>query len=411
MTENSELRRRRIALRLIWLKESGVALPADLAETARTWAEEQQEHQAATNLIPSLKERVQTADDPIEVADLLTADRGALENPWFAFSPGDLVVGWLEKHSEQANELFSALIERGGSGQGLATRVIAWLSDRATHSEVLRCLSVVAGAATTPINEHLLNSATRALRLLAELPLERQEFWSIWLFLVGAATESSTSVQPHEDHPLTDSLNSPGGHLAEALIVKVQGEGADGGSDPALRGRLNVLSEGDRDFHFLARTMLASRLPWLHGLDRDWAKDTLISRMILPRQKPTNEARALWQGYLWAPQLNPELLKDLKPALLQALTSNLEFRGDDNLFRLFADLLLKAPEKLSSEERQRVFRDMPVDGLVACAHYWRQVLQGAPEGAVKTWKEKIGPLIKSYWPVTNAKVTPTPLRL
>jgi hypothetical protein len=340
------------------------------------------------------------------VADLLTADPAALANPWFAFSPGEVVVEWLEKHMEQAYQLFSALIERDASGQALATRVIAWLSDRAAHSEVLRCLSVVAAAATTPINEHLLNSATRAVRALAEVPLERQEFWSIWSFLVGAATESSISVQPHEDHPLTDSLNSPGGHLAEAFIVKAQGEAAQGASAPRLRGRLNALTAGDRDFHFLARTMLASRLPWLHDIDRYWARDALIARMTWLGRKPTNEARALWQGYLWAPQLNSKLLEDLKPAFLQALTCDLGFRGDENLFRLFGDLLLKAPDKLSADEKRRVFRDMPVDGLVACAHYWRQVLQGTSIGAANIWKEKIGPLIKSYWPVTKNKVTP-----
>jgi hypothetical protein len=406
MTEDSELRRRKIALRLTWLQESGVALPDDLAETARTWAEEQQEHQSATNSTPSLKERVQATANPIEVADLLTADRAALANPWFAFSPGELVVEWLEKHMEQASQLFSALIERGASGQALASRVIAWLSDRAAHSEVLRCLSVIAGDVTAPINEHLLNSATRALRVLAEVPLEREEFWFIWSFLVGAATESSGPAQPHEKDPLTDSLNSPGGHLAEALIVKAHGEEAEGASAPRLRGRLDALTAGDRDFHFLARTMLASRLPWLHDIDRDWAKGALIARMTWSGQKPTNEARALWQGYLWAPQLNSKLLADLKPAFLQALICDLGLRGDENLFRLFGDLLLKAPDRLSADEKRRVFRDMSVDGLVACAHYWRQVLQGTPEGAANVWKEKIGPLIQSYWPVTKKKVTP-----
>jgi hypothetical protein len=190
------------------------------------------------------------------------------------------------------------------------------------------------------------------------------------------------------------------------LIVKVQGGTADGVSDPGLKRRLNVLSEGDRDFHFLARTMLASRLPWLHGIDRDWAKDALISRMSWHGQKPTNEARALWQGYLWAPQLNPKLLEDLKPAFLQALTCDLGLRGDDNLFRLFSDLLVKAPDKLSADEKRSTFRDMPVDGLVSCAHRWRQVLEGASDGAVDIWSEKIGPLIKSYWPITKIKVTP-----
>ncbi len=152
--------------------------------------------------------------------------------------------------------------------------------------------------------------------------------------------------------------------------------------------------------------MLASRLPWLHEIDREWAKDVLIDRMGWSGSEPTSEARALWQGYLWAPRLNPKLLQDLKPAFLQALKCDLDFHGDDNLVHLFADLLLKAPDKLSPEEQRRAFRDMPVDGLVACARYWRQVLQGVSGGAANTWREKIAPLIRSYWPPIKKKVTP-----
>lgn len=194
--------------------------------------------------------------------------------------------------------------------------------------------------------------------------------------------------------------------MAEALIVKAHGEEAEDASGPKLRDRLNVLTAGDRDFHFLARTMLASRLPWLHDIDRDWARDALIARMTWSGRKPTNEARALWQGFLWSPQLNSKLLEDLKPAFLQALTCDLGLRGDENLFRLFGDLLLKAPDKFSPDEKRRVFRDMPVDGLVSCAYYWRRVLQGTPEGAASIWREKVGPLIQSYWPVTKKKETP-----
>jgi hypothetical protein len=172
-----------------------------------------------------------------------------------------------------------------------------------------------------------------------------------------------------------------------------------------LRKYLNALADGDHDFHFLARTMLASRLPWLHAIDHEWVGDVLIARMGFNGSELNSEARALWQGFLWAPRLNPKLLEDLKAAFLQALSRDLNLRSDDNLFHLFADLLLKAPDKLSSDEIRNAFRDMPVDGLVACARYWRQVLQGASEGAANTWTEKIGPLIQEYWPAINTKVT------
>ena len=50
---------------------------------------------------------------------------------------------------------------------------------------------------------------------------------------------------------------------------------------------------------------------------------------------------------------------------------------------------------------------MPIDGLVACVRYWRQVLEGASEGAANTWEEKIEPIVRTDWPAVNTKVTPS----
>ena len=335
MNDDAELHRSRIARRLGWLQESGVALPADLATIARTSTEEQRTREAATDVLPSLAERVRSSDDPGEVAELLTRDRGVRPDAWSVFSVGDHVTGWLEKHPDQAAALFQALVERGGLGEGLASRVVAWLSDRTYYSEMLSCLSMLVSSGKQDLDEYLVSSVARALRVLAERMSEVDEgddFWPLWSFVVGVAAGSSKLVQPHDDDPLTDSLNAPGGYLAEAFIFRTDQERQREISDGNLRGRLDSLSIGDRDFHFLARTMLASRLPWLHAVDREWAKETLIARMSWVGVKPTSEARALWQGYLWVPRLNPTLLEDLKPAFLQALTCDLEFHGDENLF-------------------------------------------------------------------------------
>jgi hypothetical protein len=407
MSHDPELRRSKIAVRLKWLQESGVALPADLAEMAQAW-EEPREREAAADVRPTLGDRVSSSNDAVEVAALLSEGVDGRPDAWLVYSAGDHVAAWLGKHPGQAIALFRALAEKGERGEALASRVVAWLSDRADHSEVLSCLSMLAGSSKTEFNEYLISSVARALRVIAESVSEvdaGDEFWPSWSFVVDTAANSSKPVQAHEN-PLTDSLNAPGGCLAEALILRVQHETSNGTPEEHLKERLNALAAGDRDFHFLARTMLASRLPWLHAIDREWAADVLIARMGWNGSEPTSEARGLWQGYLWAPSLNPKLLEDLKPAFLQALTFDLGLRGDDNLFRLFADLLLKAPDKLSASQKHSAFRDMPVDGLVACARYWRQVLQGASEGAARIWKEKVEPTIGENWPVVRTKVTP-----
>jgi hypothetical protein len=411
MVDDQEFRQRKVARRLLWLRESGATLPPDLAKNLESWEDEQREREAAIKAPPTLEERIGTIQCASEVAELIAGEGEDQLSPWeVTFSVGDLLTGWLAKHPDQATELFQALLARGQRGEDLASRIVTWLSDHDRHLDLQRSLSLLTEAGGAQRSAYLVSSVTWALKVIAEKKVEFDEepgFWRLWSTAARMAADSAGPAQPHEGDPLTDSLNAPGGYLAQSLIFRLHLEEEKNIIQrEELRERLEMLSIGDRDFHFLARVMLASRLPWLHHMDREWAKDALIARMGWAASEPTSEARGLWQGYLWAPSLNPQLLEDLKSAFLQALTCDLEFRGDHNLFHLFADLLLKAPEKLSTDEKQRVFRNMPVDGLAACAHYWRRVLQGTPESAADIWKEKIDPLIKSYWPVTNAKVTP-----
>ena len=410
MVDDQEFRQRKIARRLLWLRESGATLPPDLAEKLELWEDEQREREAAIKVPPSLDKQIGSIQRPTELAELIAEEGEEQLSPWeVSFSVGDLLTSWLEKHPGQATDLFQALLARGKRGEGFASRVVTWLSDHDRHLDLQRCLSVLAEAGSSQRSAHLVSSVTWALKVAAEKKVEfdgEPSFWRLWSMATRIAADSAEPAQPHEGDPLTDSLNAPGGYLTQSLIFKLRWEEETNTIQrEQLRERLDMLSIGESDFHFLARVMLASRLPWLHQIDREWTKYALIARMRWTGSEPTSEARGLWQGYLWAPSLNPRLLEDLKPAFLQALTYDLEFRGDHNLFHLFADLLLKAPEKLSVDEKQRVFRDMPVDGLVACAHYWQRVLQGASESASAIWKDKIGPMIQSYWPMTKKKVT------
>ena len=307
MSYDTEVRRRDIAVRLRWVQESGVALPDDLAETVRIWEEEQGKHEASQDVRPSLGDRVGSIDDPEEVAALLSGDVDAAPDAMLVYSVGDDVIAWLGNYPDQATALFQALAKRGARGEALASRVVSWLSDRADHSKVLLCISMLAGSSKTWCNNYLISSVARGLRAVAESVSDNgrgDKFWPSWSFVVQIAASASKPVQTHEN-PLTDSLNSPGGYLAEALLFKLQHEESGGVSRNYRRERLNALAVGDSDFHFLARTMLASRLPWLHAIDREWAADVLIARMRWDGSEPTGEARGLWQGYLRAPRLNP----------------------------------------------------------------------------------------------------------
>jgi hypothetical protein len=114
---------------------------------------------------------------------------------------------------------------------------------------------------------------------------------------------------------------------------------------------------------------------------------------------------ALWDGYLWSPQINVNLLSDIKPAMTTALAmadSEGELR---NLFFLFADILIEIPSAFNQQETKDILASMQPTGLMACAGHFEDKLRESAGNAEVLWRNTIAPIFKESWPVDNPHQT------
>src|SRR5262245_54677354 len=114
------------------------------------------------------------------------------------------------------------------------------------------------------------------------------------------------------------AINHPAGVLAEALLSRLWSlELRTGSGIPnEFADHFDIILSGDTLAHQLARVILASCLPQLFQLDQHWAVAKLIPLMHMGSKE---ETPGLWQGYLWAPRLWPDLLMAIKRPFLDVL--------------------------------------------------------------------------------------------
>ncbi len=121
----------------------------------------------------------------------------------------------------------------------------------------------------------------------------------------------------------------------------------------------------------------------------------------------SEEARAVWQGYLWQPEVTPELLRAVKRDFLAALRpKNRLGVFEEQIATLFGYIRIDEPDWLSTDERQSALRSMDADGLTIVARVVFHRLQGAGDMGEALWTASIRPWLKASWPKDRAMVHP-----
>lgn len=116
--------------------------------------------------------------------------------------------------------------------------------------------------------------------------------------------ESATHTVPRRW--VDESLNRPGGHLAEALFSDVHLKSATptSGLAEAFKTRLTALIELPIHARVHALPIIASRLNWLYYVDAAWAAAHLLP--VTEAGSPNRDA--FWAGYLWSARTPQPLL-------------------------------------------------------------------------------------------------------
>ncbi len=180
------------------------------------------------------------------------------------------------------------------------------------------------------MNDEILNKLIRpACRWLAALGCktsnEKLLFKAIerlWTLTTAEDLTSSVSAEP-----VMESINSPAGNLAEALIDNISRnlpENEPKKIPSELRPLLEKMCGKTSEHELLASTIFASRLPILFKLDRDWTQVHLCDHMDWSNAELS---KRLWAGYLWSPWAFPDLAVSIGPSLLKTLRRD-EISGD-----------------------------------------------------------------------------------
>ncbi|MBM3189906.1 MAG: hypothetical protein FJZ90_14435, partial [Chloroflexi bacterium] len=262
-------------------------------------------------------------------------------------------------------------------------------------------LSTSFAQAPDDVVDRLTRQAARWLLHVSEsLPKEGEPtFWPLWERVAAPAFAVS---EPEGTDAVTAALNAPAGHLTEALLNRISLTRPRKRDDlpPDMWARLDHLAADSGGSYPTARVLLVSRLALLHDLDAAWVQSTLIWRFDWDS---SNEAAALWMGFLWQPQLNLELWNLLKPSFLKTVEHAQELgRHAGQLYGLAAAICIRYPGWISEDESEAILRSIGVKGRKTVAvEIWRGV-EGARERGELLWRERVGPWLTKAWPKDRA---------
>jgi len=116
------------------------------------------------------------------------------------------------------------------------------------------------------------------------------------------------------------------------------------------------------------------------------------------------ETPGLWQGYLWAPRLWPDLLLAIKGPFLEALAHSSTLGGEHGhqLRRLFTFACLEILQAFSEAEVRSSLRVLSADELTDIVWALGNHLEHTVDRAEEQWARRVRPFIDRYWPHDHA---------
>jgi hypothetical protein len=306
--------------------------------------------------------------------------------------------GLLRADSQRAIRLLDSLGTRDFFDGEIWALALGHLSSETTSSECVRLFSAhVLCLGSDFVSKNLYELSQVVDRYCSGKQTGQDvALWGLWDQLLEPALQRT----PEDDaDPVDQALNSPIGHLTEALLIKL-GELNPGDYDAipqSMQDRLTSLLTGSKAAHRSSRLLLAQALTWLHRLNPD-----LVEASFLPRfdWAASGEARNVWLGYLISPQVTPKLWAVLRPFFLDAFQrSPILGQREDQLYSLLAYLLLREDFPLGSEEARLALTVGSQKGRSQVAWYWWRQVDSATEYGATLFRERLRCLLTDVWPL------------
>jgi hypothetical protein len=212
---------------------------------------------------------------------------------------------------------------------------------------------------------------------------------------------------------VTEAINSPPGHVAEAILADSRLTGVRTAIDPSADwlmqlARLLTL-EGDPRRYAIA--IVSGQLPWLHHIAHDWTDRHLLSVLDADDEEDRD---SFWDGFLWNPKAGPELYLRLKPGLV-ALVKEKRSPREGHLQSLACFVLSGWITPGGAREKRLVsndaFRQMLLKGgddfRSHVVWQFRQEFRGNNESRKQDWPRWAVEFMKEVWPHQRSVKNPT----
>ncbi len=229
-------------------------------------------------------------------------------------------------------------------------------------------------------------------------------FFSVWDHVYDAVSDDPENGQA--DHALIAAINSQTGILAQAALDRLwkhepqRRVGLDTIS-PDVKARLTILSKSLPPGSVHARVVLASALQPLFAIDPKWTKEHLLPYFAWGHA----EASRVWQGYLFNPRINPDLLAEIKAPFVEAVqhTDSLD-RAARGLHQLIAGICFHNDDNFRREEQRDLLAHLTPDGLAEVARTLRPLVNNIERPEV-VWEKQMLPVLQ-IWPKARDKRSP-----
>ncbi len=196
-----------------------------------------------------------------------------------------------------------------------------------------------------------------------------------------------------------DAINHPIGHVTEALLrwwYRKKPEDEQG-LPPPLKDIFSKLCDSNLNKCIPGRVLLSAHVISLYRVDASWARQFLLP--YFSWDSHSEEAAGAWEGFLWSPRLYLPLMQEIKRPFL-AVVNYLE-KLDKHVLQyssLITYIALEPRGLFSNTELAKVTQSLPVKGLVECARFLCQSLEGAGDQRSEYWDNRIEPYFHSIWP-------------
>jgi hypothetical protein len=262
-------------------------------------------------------------------------------------------------------------------------------------ASILEMLSVAPPELITNVIEPLSHLLEFFPRVADDLE-ENKGYWTVWSnALAIALCEPIDGAKPVEG---LDVIHTVPSRLTQALFEWTRRRSTAGKHEvpESFWHRLGAACASSSPRATGPLCVAAMQLSWLFAKNREWTIATLLPSFDW---HCPDEARVVWQGFLFGPRVQTDLWPLLRDSFL-ATYDNVEKLPSEalrNLYQLFAEIVVRQPDWLTNEECQRIVTKARRIGreLIAWV-FWRN-LEASGDRATSLWRDRIGPWLDACW--------------